>query len=80
MFRIKIADLEELVRQYQEHDNCTFPEDVKIQKLYDIISEEAKQSLVIQYRAKGENTTYDPLLWQITTSVWYGTKGATQRI
>ena len=44
----RIQELEELVRKYEEHEGCTFPAAFKIQKLMDILPEDAERQLTLE--------------------------------
>ena len=44
----RIQELEELVRKYKEHKGCTFPAAFKIQKLMDILPEDAERQLTLE--------------------------------
>ena len=44
----RIQELEELVREYEEHEGCTFPAPFKIQKLMDILPEDAERQLTLE--------------------------------
>ena len=44
----RIQELEELVRKYEEHEGCTFPAPFKIQKLMDILPEDAERQLPLE--------------------------------
>ena len=44
----RIQELEELVRTYEEHEGCTFPTAFKIQKLMDILPEDAERQLTLE--------------------------------
>ena len=44
----RIQELEELVRKYEEHEGCTFAAAFKIQKLMDILPEDAERQLTLE--------------------------------
>ena len=44
----RIQELEELVRKYEEHEGCIFPAAFKIQKLMDILPEDAERQLTLE--------------------------------
>ena len=44
----RIQELEELVRKYEEHEGCTFPAEFKIQKLMDVLPEDAERQLTLE--------------------------------
>ena len=44
----RIQELEELVRKYEDHEGCTFPAAFKIQKLMDILPEDAERQLTLE--------------------------------
>ena len=44
----RIQELEEMVRKYEEHEGCTFPAAFKIQKLMDILPEDAERQFTLE--------------------------------
>ena len=48
MCQTEVQELEELVRKYEEHEGCTFPAAFKIQKLMDILPEDAERQLTLE--------------------------------
>ena len=44
----RVQELEELVRKYEEHEGCVFPTAFKVQKLMDILPEDAERQLTLE--------------------------------
>ena len=44
----RVQELEELVRKYEKHEGCVFPTAFKIQKLMDILPEDAERPLTLE--------------------------------
>ena len=44
----RVQELEDLVREYEEHEGCVFPTAFKIQKLMDILPEDAERQLILE--------------------------------
>ena len=44
----RVQELEELVRKYEEHEGCVIPTAFKIQKLMDILPEDAERQLTLE--------------------------------
>ena len=44
----RVQELEELVRKFEEHERCTFLAAFKIQKLMDILTEDAERQLTLE--------------------------------
>ena len=46
----RVQELEKLVRKYEEHESCVFPTAFKVQKLMDILPEDAERQLTLESR------------------------------
>ena len=44
----KIGELDEMIQKYESHPGCVFPEAFNVQKVLDLIPDEAERQIVFQ--------------------------------